>query len=80
MELSPWEAPTGQLLKNFLIFYGTRGFIAVFARARHWSLSEPDVSSPRHTVLLLLYFVCAVYFFIRAHSVIGPWAVELARK
>jgi hypothetical protein len=28
-----------QLLKKFPAFYGTKRFIAVFTRARHWSLS-----------------------------------------
>jgi hypothetical protein len=27
-----------QLVKEFLAFYGTRGFIAVFTRARLWTL------------------------------------------
>jgi hypothetical protein len=33
------QPPAVQLLKNFLIFYGTQGFITVFTRALHWSLS-----------------------------------------
>jgi hypothetical protein len=34
------EKPTvAQPLKNFPTFYGTRRFITLFARARHWSLS-----------------------------------------
>jgi len=28
-----------QLVKKFSAFYGTRRFITVFTRARHWSLS-----------------------------------------
>jgi hypothetical protein len=32
------KPPVAQLLKNFLIFYGTRTFITVFTRAFHWSV------------------------------------------
>jgi hypothetical protein len=28
-----------QLVKKFLAFYGSRKFITVFARARHWAVS-----------------------------------------
>jgi len=28
-----------QLVKKFSVFYGTRTFITMFARDRHWSLS-----------------------------------------
>jgi len=28
-----------ELVKEFLAFYGTRRYITVFIRARHWSLS-----------------------------------------
>jgi hypothetical protein len=39
MELSLLEKPPfAQQLKNFPIFYGTRGFITMFTRALHWSL------------------------------------------
>jgi hypothetical protein len=37
-ELSPWEAPVVQLLKNFPTFHGSWRFITVFTRAIHWSL------------------------------------------
>jgi hypothetical protein len=43
--LTPWswalleKPPDGQLLKNFLKFYGTQRFITMFTRALHWSLS-----------------------------------------
>jgi len=41
MEQSPsWEADTvTQLVKKFPAIYGTRIFITVFTRVRHWSLS-----------------------------------------
>jgi hypothetical protein len=35
----PEKPPVVQLPKNFQIFYGTRMFITVFIRTRHWSLS-----------------------------------------
>jgi hypothetical protein len=35
----PDNPPVGQILKNFLTFYGTRRFIIVFTGALHWSLS-----------------------------------------
>jgi hypothetical protein len=46
MEQSPsWEANTHSV-KKFPAFYGTWRFITVFTAAHHWSLSEPDASSP----------------------------------
>jgi hypothetical protein len=40
MELSPsWNPPVAQLVKNFPTCYGTRSFITVFTRSRHWFLS-----------------------------------------
>jgi hypothetical protein len=40
MELRPAEkSPIVQLLKKFLIFYGTRRSITVITRALHWSFS-----------------------------------------
>jgi hypothetical protein len=44
-KLTPWrrvlieKAPVAQLLKSFLTLYGTRRFITVVTRARHYSLS-----------------------------------------
>jgi len=44
--LTPWsrvlpeKLTVTQLVKKFLVFYGTRRFITVFTRARHWSLSS----------------------------------------
>jgi hypothetical protein len=42
--LIPWSTvleklTVTQLLKKFTAFYGTRRFITVFTRSRHWSLS-----------------------------------------
>jgi hypothetical protein len=44
--LTPWRRAflekliVTQLLKTFHVFYGTQGFITVFARAHHWSLTQ----------------------------------------
>jgi hypothetical protein len=49
-------SPVEQLLKNFSIFYGTRGFITVFTRALHWFLSyarSTQFISP-HPIFLIL--------------------------
>jgi hypothetical protein len=52
MELTLLEKPLlVQLLKNFPPFYGTRRFITVFTRALHWSLPEPDQSTPYNLIL-----------------------------
>jgi hypothetical protein len=43
-KLTPWNTvplenlAVTELVKKFPAFYGTRGFIKVFATARHWSL------------------------------------------
>jgi hypothetical protein len=58
--LTPWsrvllqKPPVAQLLKNFLTFYGTRRFITVFTRLRHWSLSWARwiQSIPHHPISL----------------------------
>jgi hypothetical protein len=36
----PWELMATQLTKKFPAFYWTQKFIAVFARARHWTYTE----------------------------------------
>jgi hypothetical protein len=48
------KLPIVQLLKNFPDFYGTRGFITVFKRALHWSLSwaRSIQSIPFHRISL----------------------------
>jgi hypothetical protein len=45
-QILPENPPVAQLLKNFQTFNGTRRFITVFTRIRHWSLSW---ASPIHT-------------------------------
>jgi len=50
--LIPWSSvlleklTVTQLVKEFPSFFGNRRFITVFTRVRHWSLPEPDESSP----------------------------------
>jgi hypothetical protein len=45
-ELIPWNTVliekliVVQLVKKFSFFYGARKFIAVFTKARHWTLSS----------------------------------------
>jgi hypothetical protein len=68
---SPWswalleKLPVAQQLENFSTFYGTSGFITVFARYRHWSLSEarslqsiPPRSISLRFILLLSSYLC----------------------
>jgi len=52
-KLTPWSRAlpeqliVNQLVKKFSDFYGTRRFISVFKRARHWSLScDRCIQSP----------------------------------
>jgi hypothetical protein len=40
------------LVKKFPAFYEIRRFITVFTTARHWSLPEPDHSTPQLPTLL----------------------------
>jgi hypothetical protein len=46
------KLPIVQPLKKFSAFYGTRGFITVFTRALHWSLSwaRSIQSTPSHPI------------------------------
>jgi hypothetical protein len=39
-----------QLVKKFLVFYGTRRFITVFTRARHWSLYHATWIQSTHKI------------------------------
>jgi hypothetical protein len=42
-----------QQIKNFPAFYGIRKFITVLTRIFHWSLPEPDRSSPHHPIIFI---------------------------
>jgi len=72
-----------QLVKRFPAFYGTRRFITVFARARHWPLSCSRCiqSTPSHpvsqrSVLILSNFTPVFHCLGRSiDSVQARWPV-----
>jgi hypothetical protein len=60
-----------QLLKNLIIFYGTRRFITVFTRAFYWSLcwarsiqSAQSHSTSLSSILILFLVFLVVSFFL----------------
>jgi hypothetical protein len=73
MKLSPWEAASWLLLKNFP-FYGTRWFIIVFTRALHWSLSWATSiqSIPLHPVSLRSILILSSHLHLDLHSGLFP--------
>jgi hypothetical protein len=58
--------PIVQPLQNFTAFHGTRGFITVFTRALHWSLSSArsiqSISS--HLISLKILSNCATHLHL----------------
>jgi sulfur relay (sulfurtransferase) DsrC/TusE family protein len=42
-----------QLVKKFPTFYGSQRFITMFTKACHWSLAEPNESSPYLSTIFL---------------------------
>jgi hypothetical protein len=51
MQLLPDKLIVAQLIEKFAAFYAIQIFITVFTRARHWSLPQPDESSPHDLML-----------------------------
>jgi len=55
--LTPWcrklfeKLIITQLVENALLSYGTRRFVTVFTKARHWTYTEPAESSSPHRSL-----------------------------
>jgi hypothetical protein len=49
------KPPFAQLLKNFLIFYGTRRLNIVYTTSFHWSYAKPDQSSPYHPIIFKIH-------------------------
>jgi hypothetical protein len=61
-----------QLVKKFPAFYGTRRFMTVFTRARHWSLSWVRwiQSTPSHLISLRLILILSSHLGVRLPSVL----------
>jgi hypothetical protein len=67
--LIPWSTDllekltVTQLVKTFPAFYGTRSFITVFTRVRHWSLfwARWIQSTPPHTIYLKSILILSFY-------------------
>jgi len=67
---SSWEANSTLVCQEISRVFGTRRFITVFTRIRHWSLSEPPGSSHHSKVLFLP---------LNIHWVMGYLSPELKR-
>jgi hypothetical protein len=81
-ELTPWswalleQPPVTQLLKNFPIFYETRGFITMFKRALHWPLSSArsHQSVQPHPISLRLILILSTHLCFYLLSSLFPTA------
>jgi hypothetical protein len=67
--LTPWsrvlqKLTVTQQVKNISIFYGTRRFITVFTRARHWSLSWVRRIQWKHSKTISLRFILILSFHL----------------
>jgi hypothetical protein len=70
----PQKLIVTQLVKKFPAFYGTRRFITVFTRTRHWSLSWARwiQSTPSHTVSLRSILMLTSYLRLCLPSGLFP--------
>jgi hypothetical protein len=76
------KSPIAPLLKNFLKFCGTRKFITVFTRIRHWSLSRTRwIQSILHQhISLRCIFVLSLYLRQGLLTCLFPLVFSVKRR